>query len=180
MKTGKRLLIGSVVTVLLGIAVPAEAQSCNDTTAPVQCNGQIALTSAFALTTGASLMSIVVKDISPINPAAQTVNVRVCDIGSLNDVYSAEIFRTASPKSIARCVTAAGGGCSVSPAPKPASASSDKLFLIVHVLLEDVPAVPPTFNVNFAIFGIGWESLAVKVLSNSSGVQTALPSGPGC
>jgi hypothetical protein len=162
------------------VVVPGpEGPVCTDNTVPLQCNGQWDILSAASLGDEASLLRITVTDPLPVNPSPQNVAVRVCDVGILNDRYSAEVFRLVGPVNIQRCVTPVGGGCSVSPTALSPFATSDTLFFVIHVVQEDLNGTGIE-NARFQVTAQGWQTLRVQLLSNTPNVETLLPFGPGC
>ncbi len=175
----KCLLIVAAVGFVLSLGAVAEAQRCFDNVFPLRCNGQWDIISAAGLGDEASLMRIVVTDPLPINIFPQNVSVRVCDIGTLNDRYSAEVFRLAAPVDIQRCRTPIGGGCTTAPIPRSALAASDVLFFIIHVVQEDLNGTGIA-NARFHVLAPGWGTLDVRVLDNTPNAVVELPSGPGC
>jgi hypothetical protein len=160
------------VGVLLGVAAQASAQSCNTNSIPLQCNG----TFTQSASTGAALLKVVAKDLSPINPGGQSVTAQVCDVGALDDTFGLEVIRTGAPKEIVRCVTAAGSGtgCSLTPVSKPATAAADTLFVVIQKVSGAVAD-----GGNFEVRASGWETL--KVTREDTWFMTVnLPAGTGC
>lgn len=172
-----------VVGVLLASGTVAEAACLNVGSvlgAPPVCNGFWDIIGAAGLGDEASLLTIKVTDPLPINPFGQNVVVQVCDVGTLNDRFSVELFRLTAPVDIQRCVTPIGGICTVIPVPKGLFATSDTLHFIIHVVSEDLDGTGIA-NARFEVSAPGWDRLTVTVRdSTPNAAVTALNPGVGC
>jgi hypothetical protein len=157
------------ICLLLGFTAQASAQSCSTNSIPLQCNGTFDPLD----TIGVALLKVVAKDLSPINAGGQNVTAQICDVGALDDTFGLEVIRTGSPKEVLRCTTLAGSatGCSLTPVARPATASSDTLFVVLQGPGPDLA--------NFEIRATGWETLKVT-REDTSRSTVALPAGTGC
>ena len=169
--TAQKTAIAMVsVAFTLGLTTQAAAQTkCTTNSVPLQCNGLFTPNGINSV----ALLKIVAKDPAPQNPVGQNVTAQVCDFGTLDDVFSIEIMRTAAPIDIVRCTTAAGSstGCSATPVAKSATAGSDTTFLVIHGTGID--------QARFEVRAPGWENLTVQRLDTFS-ATVVVPSGTGC
>ena len=171
-------LVMPFALLVLASAVPVQAQTCTDNTAPLRCNGLVDFQTFEATRQGAAFLRIQANDPAPAN-AGGSVELRVCDVGTLNDMFGAILMRQTNPRFIDRCVTPFGGSCEAENVPKGGAAVQDVLLGVVEVIREDV-AQPGVANAAFQVTASGFNDLQVTVLDTTPGTAVALPAGNGC
>ena len=172
------LVMPIALLVLASAAPPAQAQTCTDNTLPLRCNGLVDFSTVEATREGAAFLRIQANDASPAN-AGGDIALRVCDVGTLNDMFGAILMRQTVPRFIDRCVTPFGGSCEAVNVPKGSAAAQDVLLGVVEVVREDV-AQAGVANAAFQVTANGFDSLQVTVLDTTPGTAVAMPAGSGC